>query len=420
MNLYDLISKMVTDEYDIELSQKEFDIICHKYQINDSELKKYANIISKHKYLKKLDIQDDMKRYHNRRENDVAFVEQFEKILNGEKIQEILQIIQNRNFSFDLRKIGVNVTAWADTQLFLQALLLQKIYCFLITNQDEIHDYKFIDKYLDKIIANCKISVIFEDLLYRCDDILLKNIVSKSNFKKDEFLAMIKQNFIDKGYCFHGFNIQFESQILKYGLSGDLNCCDTCEMLKIDNIFRNYNMNGVFQQNWSYQQNPNFFTTDNFGAAYYYSVLSPVFMSRLVSNGNYMLNEIIFDRTAFIQRDVNACINNINALLTQYDMLTTDSDYIKKYIKNYLEFLFQNKDNLKIAFFPRSEINRDFSDNYDKATLMQSELSLEQLLKLALKPSFEIDRHQNTTYDSSIISSITIPNYAKSLIKKRN
>ena len=131
-------------------------------------------------------------------------------------------------------------------------------------------------------------------------------------------------------------------------------------------------------------------------------------------------NEILFDRTAFIQRDVNACINNINALLIQYNVLQTDSDYIKKYLKNYLEFLFQDKDNLKIAFFPRYEINRDFSDNYDKATMMQGELSVEELFKIALKPSFEIDRHQNTTYDSSIISSITIPNYAKSLIKKRN
>lgn len=420
MNLYNLISKMVTDECDINLSQKEFDNICHQYQISDSELKKYVNVIREHKYLKKIDIQNDMKRYHNQRENDVAFVEQFEKILNSEKIQEVLQIIQNRNFSFDLRKIGANVTTWADTQLFLQALLLQKIYCFLIMNQDKIHDSKFIDKYFDKIIKCCKVSLSFEDLLYRCDNVLFENIVSKTNGKKVKCLIIIKQNFIDKGYCFHGFNNQFEDQILKHGLSGDLNCCDTREMLKIDNIFRNYNMNGVFQQNWSYQQNPNFFTTDNFGAAYYYSVLSPVFMSRLVSNGNYMLNESVFDRTAFIQRDVNACINNINALLTQYDVLATDSDYIKKYIENYLDFLFQNKDNLKIAFFPRSEIKRDFSTNYDKAILMQSELSIEQLLKLALKPSFEIDRHQNTTYDSSIISSITIPNYAKSLIKKRN
>ena len=152
MNLYDLISKIVTDECDIELSQKEFDSICHKYQINDSKLKKYVSIISKHKHLKKIDVQDDMKIYHNYRENDVAFVKQFEKLLNSEKIQEILQIVQNRNFSFDLRKIGVSVTAWADTQLFLQALLLQKIYCFLIMNQDNIYDYKFIDKYLDKII----------------------------------------------------------------------------------------------------------------------------------------------------------------------------------------------------------------------------------------------------------------------------
>ncbi len=420
MNLYDLISKIITDEYVIELSQEKIDSICHKYQISDNELKKYISVISKHKYLKKIDIQDDMKKYYNCRENDVTFVKQFEKLLNSEKIQEILQIIQNRNFSFDLRKIGVSVTAWADTQLFLQALLLQKIYCFLIMNQDKIYDYKFIDKYLDEIIKKCKVSLSFEDLLCRCDNALFKNIVSKNNGKKDKCLITLKKNFIDKGYCFHGFNNQFEDQILKHGLSGDLNCCNTSEMLKIDNIFRNYNMNGVFQQNWSYQQNPNFFTTDNFGAAYYYSVLSPVFMSRLVSNGNYMLNENVFDRTAFIQRDVNACINNINALLTKYDVLATDSDYIKKYIENYLEFLFQCKDNLKIAFFPRSEINRDFSDNYDKAILMQSELSIDQLLKIAIKPSFEIDRHQNTTYDSSIISSITIPNYAKSLIKKRN
>lgn len=420
MNLYDLIFKMITDECDIELSQKEIDGICHKYQISDSELKKHISIISEHKHLKKIDIQGDMKRYHNYRENDVGFVKQFEKILNSEKIQEVLQIIQNRNFSFDLRKIGVNITTWADTQLFLQSLLLQKIYCFLIMNQDKIYDYKFIDKYFEEILKNCKVSLNFEDLLYRCDDVLFKNIVLKTNGRKDKCLMTIKQNFIDKGYCFHGFNNQYEEQILKHGLSGDLNCCDTSEMLKIDNIFKTYDMNGVFQQNWSYQQNPNFFTTDNFGAAYYYSVLSPVFMSRLVSNGNYMLDENVFDRTAFIQRDVKACINNINLLLEQYNVQLFERDYIKKYIENYLEFLFQNKDNLKIAFFHRCEINRDFSDNYDRAILIRSELSLEQLLKISLSPSFEIDRHQNTTYDSSIISSITIPNYAKSLIKKRN
>lgn len=420
MNLYDLISKIITDECGIELSQPKFDSICNKYQISDSALKKYINIITEYKYLKKIDVQDSIKRCYNSRKNDASFVKKFEKILNSEKIQEILQIIQNRNFSFDLRKIGVNITAWADTQLFLQALLLQKIYCFLIMNQDKINESEFINNYFDEIIKNCKVSLNFEGLLHRCDDVIFETIVSKTNGKKDKSLITVKQTFIDKGYCFHGFNNRFEDQILKYGLSGDLNCCDTSEMLKIDNIFKNYNMNGVFQQNWNYQQNPNFFTTDNFGAAYYYSVLSPVFMSRLVSNGNYMLNENVFDRTAFIQRNVNACINNINALLVQYDVLATDSDYIKKYIDNYLEFLFQNKDNLKIAFLPRTEINRDFSDNFDKAILMQSELSIEQLLRLALKPSFEIDRHQNTTYEPSIISSITIPNYAKILIKKRN
>ena len=51
MNLYDLISKIITDEYVIELSQEKFDSICHKYQISDNELKKYISVISKHKYL---------------------------------------------------------------------------------------------------------------------------------------------------------------------------------------------------------------------------------------------------------------------------------------------------------------------------------------------------------------------------------
>ena len=86
MNLYDLISKMITDECDIELSQEKFDSICHKYQISDSELKKYISEISKHKHLKKIDIQDDMKIYHNYRENDVAFVKQFEKLTKHEDV----------------------------------------------------------------------------------------------------------------------------------------------------------------------------------------------------------------------------------------------------------------------------------------------------------------------------------------------
>ncbi len=420
MSLYNLINKLVTNKAYSSLSQNEIDSICIQYQVGCEDFQNMINTIRYHKYLEKIDIQDGVKLYSNTNKKDLNFVIEFEKILNSKKIGNILQIVQKKNFEFDLRKIGVNITAWADTQLFLQSMLLQKVYCFLIINQEKIMDHDFIDVYFDTIISICNSSLTFDDLLNKCDDILFKCIITKGSNEKSRCLDIIKNNFVDKGYCFHGFNNKFENQILENGLSGDLNCCDTIEMLKIDNIFRNYNMNGVFQQNWSYQQNPNFFTTDNFGAAYYYSVMSPVFMSRLVSNGNYMLNEDLFDRTSFIQRNVNACMNNVNILLAQYNVMSSEANYIKMYINEYLTFLFENKDNLKIAFFSRGDINRNFSNNYDKAKLMEKNLSLKQLLAISLKPSFEIDRHQNTTYDPTIINSITIPNYAKSLIKKRN
>ena len=51
---------------------------------------------------------------------------------------------------------------------------------------------------------------------------------------------------------------------------------------------------------------------------------------------------------------------------------------------------------------------------------MKNVLSPCDLLLLSLKPSFEIDRHQNTTYSSNIITTIDIPNFAKKLTKKRS
>lgn len=424
MNLY---NKILNNDFE-NTSLEEIDMICREIKMETNEYDDLIKKIKNHRSRANIDISGNCVCYGSTEKNEIYddnFILNFEQALNSDLLKSIFEILRQKNFEYDLSRIGVKNYGWADEQLFIQSLLLEKIYQYMIINRNNIQSEVFVSEYYNYLIKCCIDSNSFDELLRKCDSILLRSIVKDdgniSDFQKKKIiLNSINTKFIDNGYCFHGFNSNFEDSILKYGLSGELNCCDVERMKIIDNILRNNGVINSFQQNWNYQLQPNFFTTDNFGASYYYSVLSPVYVSRLVSNGKYMADENQYDRTAFFDGNIRSCMNNIKLLLSQYDVPICEQEKIENYINSILQNVFCERNNMKVAFMKRKNIDRDFSINYDKALIMKNVLSPCDLLLLSLKPSFEIDRHQNTTYSPNIITTVDIPNFAKKLIKKRS
>ena len=424
MNLYDMILDGNSNEKVLNIDE-----ICQQFKLSKDEYYDLCNNIINHRDLMNVDVNGKCRVYekqdlkNNYKDN---FIKSFEKVLNNDLLEDIFEVLNNKDFKYDLKQIGVNYSGWADEQLFIQSFLLQKIYQYMIMNRENIKKEEFINEYYNYLRQICESSESFEEILNKCDYILINDIIQKVKLNenseeglKEKILILLKQRYINQGYCFHGFNSSFEDNILKYGLSGKFSCCDVEDMKKIDNILRKKGLTNSFQQNWDYQVQPNFFTTDNFGASYYYSVLSPVFLSRLVSNGKYMIDVKIYNRKAFFERNTNECINNVELLLSKYNVSNVEKEKIITYLNNLLKSVLSERNNLKIAFMQRANIGRNFSLNYDKALLMKNILPIEDLILLALTPAFELDRHQNVTYSPDIIETISIPNFTKKLKKTR-
>lgn len=424
MNLYDMILDGNSNEKVLNIDE-----ICQQFKLSKDEYYDLCNNIINHRDLMNVDVNGKCRIYekqdlkNNYKDN---FIKSFEKVLNNDLLEDIFEVLNNKDFKYDLKQIGINYFGWADEQLFIQSFLLQKIYQYMIMNRENIKKEEFINEYYNYLRQICESSESFEEILNKCDYILINDIIQKVKLNenseealKEKILILLKQRYINQGYCFHGFNSSFEDNILKYGLSGKFSCCDVENMKKIDNILRKKGLTNSFQQNWDYQVQPNFFTTDNFGASYYYSVLSPVFLSRLVSNGKYMIDEKIYNRKAFFERNTNECINNVELLLSKYNVSNVEKEKIITYLNNLLKSVLSERNNLKIAFMQRANIGRNFSLNYDKALLMKNILPIEDLILLALTPAFELDRHQNVTYSPDIIETISIPNFTKKLKKTR-
>lgn len=419
-DLYNLIIDMNSKAPLDEENLSNIYMLCKKLKISKEEYDTLVKKIINHKNIINIDVSSTYQIYEKNNVNDNnQFVKYFAEALNSTLLEDIFELLNSKNFTYNLTKMGIEYYGWADEQLFIQSFLLQKIYQYMIINNEKIQNKDFVNKYYNYLIQIFEISESFEEVMKKCDYILINDIIRiehlNKSYKKNEILDLIKQKFINDGYCFHGFNSSFEDNILKYGLSGQLNWCDVKNMKKIDAILRKNGITDSFQQNWDYQVHPNFFTTDNFGAAYYYSVLSPVFLSRLVSNGKYMIDETKYNRTAFFYKSISACIKNIQRLLYEYNVSKKEQEEILIYLESLLNSVLKEKDTLKIAFIPRQDINRNFSLNYDKALLMKNISTIQDLIFLALKPAFELDRHQNVTYSADIISTIDIPNFAKKI-----
>ena len=207
--------------------------------------------------------------------------------------------------------------------------------------------------------------------------------------------------YIYNGYCYHGFNSSFKESILAKGLNGD----DTIstKLRNINNILEKYGIRNAMTYNWSYKDNKSIFTTDNFGAAYYYSLLSPVLLSRFVSNGLYSYKEG-YDNLAFYIKNYKGVMNNISKMMSEYNINNEDRNIITSTVKDLLEELFQDKDNLSIALINKKSINRDNPINTD-------DLNIHDSVTTILKPRYEIDRHENIVIDKDKIEIIKVKNY---------
>ncbi len=315
------------------------------------------------------------------------------------KFDDVFKRVIEKHYRIDLLKYGFNKYSLIDEQVFIISNIIKKISDLIILIPDiEINQYIVL---LKKIIND---SNDISDLYYKMDDYLIERLIENYH-SKDRIISYITDRYIDNGYCYHGFNSSFEESILSKGLNGD---SEVSHKLKnMNNILENYGIVNAMTYNWSYKDNKSVFTTDNFGAAYYYSLLSPVLLSRFVSNGLYTYQKG-YDNLAFYIRDSNGILDNVSKIMDEYHFSNEDRMTIISTVKEFIEVLFQDKDNLSIAFIQKKSIHRDVPINTCNLNIRDSIVTM-------LKPRYELDRHENAIFHKDMFRIAKVKNYTRLL-----
>ena len=113
-----------------------------------------------------------------------------------------------------------------------------------------------------------------------------------------------------------------------------------------------------------------------------------------------------YDNLAFYIKNYEGVMNNIFKMMSEYNINNEDRNIITSTVKDLLEELFQDKDNLSIALINKKSINRDNPINTD-------DLNIHDSVTTILKSRYEIDRHENIVIDKDKIEIIKVKNYTK-------
>ena len=244
------------------------------------------------------------------------------------KFDDVFKTLIDKNYRIDLSKYGFNKYSFIDEQVFIISNIIKKISDLIILIPDiEIDKYAIL---LKNIIND---SNDLSNLYNMMDDYLVGRLIEKYN-SKDRIISYVIDRYIDNGYCYHGFNSSFEESILSKGLNGDNEVSN--KLKNINNILEKYGIVNAMTYNWSYKDNKSVFTTDNFGAAYYYSLLSPVLLSRFVSNGLYTYKKG-YDNLAFYIRDSNGILDNVSKIMDEYNLSNEDRVTIISTVKELIK-----------------------------------------------------------------------------------
>ena len=105
-------------------------------------------------------------------------------------------------------------------------------------------------------------------------------------------------------------------------------------------------------------------------------------------------------------------LDNTSKIMDEYNVSNEDRIIIISAVKELVEVLFNDKDNLSIALINKKSINRDVSIN-------TCNLNIRNSITTILKPRYEIDRHENIVFHKDMIKIVKVKNYARLLMNFR-
>ena len=230
-----------------------------------------------------------------------------------------------------------------------------------------IDDERLFDNYLEQLKQIIKKVENHNDIQMGIIKLLIKYAAHKNNIEnidnvenKKKLVEYFYNKYITEGYFYHSFPSVYKDSVLKTGLDPSNYYKSLDELKEIDEILNKYKVDNLFSK--GLDKIPYIAVTDSFFMAYFYASSSPLYLKELsvdISDNNKKNNGY-----AYLLKDYNECIKNINLFIKRKEVKESDKEKIFKFLETEWANLDINNSTLTVAVIKRKDIGKNNLPNY--------------------------------------------------------
>ncbi len=141
-------------------------------------------------------------------------------------------------------------------------------------------------------------------------------------------------NYLNNAYMFHAFNSSSEDSIIEYGISSNVRLNSDEEVIQINELFKKYGEYGILNDYENSSMGAFYYSRDPV-VSYRYGLKSPEWFYMFCGGSRAYTNDKEFYQDAYIDRDYDASINNINVMMNKLSFNEEDKEVVTKFFNKY-------------------------------------------------------------------------------------
>lgn len=163
-------------------------------------------------------------------------------------------------------------------------------------------------------------------------------------------------NYMNNTYMFHAFNSASEESIIKYGISPNIRLNSNEEVVEINNLFKKYGEYGILNDFENSSMGSFYYSKDPI-VSYRYGLKSPEWFYMFCGGSRAYTQDEVYDEEAYINRDYDASLNNINTKMDKLSFSKEDKDKVTNFFNKYWNYF--NEYEPRLLILPDIYARRD-------------------------------------------------------------
>lgn len=169
-------------------------------------------------------------------------------------------------------------------------------------------------------------------------------------------------NYMNNSFMFHAFNSAYEESIIKYGISPNVRSNSNEEVIEINNLFKKYGEYGILN-NYENSSMGSFYYSKDPIVSYRYGLKAPEWFYMFCGGSKAYNKDERYDKEAYINRDYDASLNNLNIKMDKLSFTKEDKDKVTSFFNKYWNHF--NEYEPRLLILPNIEARRRYDELED-------------------------------------------------------